>query len=133
MPLKKLSILYVEDNLETQRLIKQILELSANEVFVASDGEEGLALYQEKKPDIVLSDICMPKMDGLEMSREIKKIDSEQTIALFTAFNDADYLKQASELKIGTYMLKPFDRKQFFNSLNYLAMVIETKKESKNL
>jgi YesN/AraC family two-component response regulator len=125
--LEDLTVLYVEDDTETQSLIKRMLELSAREVFVASDGKEGLSMYKEKNPDIVMTDICMPNMDGLEMSEKIKEIDSEQLIAIFTAFNDAEYLKKASELDIGTYILKPFDRKQFFNSLDYLAMVIKSR------
>jgi len=126
MLLENLTILYVEDDVDTQRLIKRVLESSAKEVYVASDGEEGLALFKEKKPDIVLTDICMPKMDGLEMSKEIKEITQTQPIAIFTAFNEPEYLKKAAELDIGTYILKPFDRKQFFSSLEYLAMVVES-------
>jgi len=126
MLLENLTILYVEDDVDTQRLIKRVLDSSAKEVYVASDGEEGLSLFKEKNPDIVLTDICMPKMDGLEMSKEIKKISSTQPIAIFTAFNEPEYLQKAAELDIGTYILKPFDRKQFFNSLDYLAMVVES-------
>jgi len=126
MLLENLTILYVEDEQDTQRLIKRILSSLAKEVYVASDGEEGLAIFKEKQPNIVLTDICMPKMDGLEMSKEIKKIAPNQPIGIFTAFDDPEYLKKASELDIGTYILKPFDRKQFFNSLEYLGMVAES-------
>jgi len=127
MSLEDLTVLYVEDNIDTQILIKKMLELSTKEVFVASDGVEGLEVYKKTKPDIVLTDICMPKMDGLEMSKEIREIDPNQPIGIFTAFNDNDYLKRASELDIGTYILKPFNRKQFFSSLNYLAMMAKSK------
>jgi YesN/AraC family two-component response regulator len=126
MLLENLTILYVEDDQDTQRLIKRILDSSAKEVYVASDGEEGLALYKERRPDIVLTDICMPKMDGLEMSEKIKEVCSTQPIGIFTAFDDPEYLKKASELDIGTYIIKPFDRKQFFNSLEYLVMITES-------
>ncbi len=126
MLLENLTILYVEDDLDTQRLIKRILSSSAKEVFIAGDGEEGLALYKEKQPDIVLTDICMPKMDGLEMCKGIKEITPNQPIGIFTAFNEPDYLQKAAALDIGTYILKPFDRKQFFNSLEYLRMVVES-------
>jgi len=125
MLLENLTILYVEDDLDTQRLIKRVLSSSAKEVYVASDGEEGLALYKERQPDIVLTDISMPQMDGLEMAKKIKEIVPTQAIGIFTAFDEPEYLKQAAELDIGTYLLKPFDRKQFFNSLEYLGMVIE--------
>jgi len=123
MLLQDLTILYVEDDIDTQKLIKRILDSSAKEVYVASDGVEGLEMYKEKQPDIVLTDICMPHMNGLDMSKEIKEINPKQPIAIFTAFDNPEYLKQASELEIGTYILKPFDSEQFFNSLNYLAMV----------
>jgi len=130
MLLENLTILYVEDDQDTQRLIEKILNASAKEVYVASDGEEGLRLFKERQPDIVLTDICMPKMDGLEMSQEIKKITSNQPIGIFTAFDDPEYLKKASELNIGTYILKPFNRKQFFSSLEYLSMVAESQQNS---
>ncbi len=125
MLLENLTILYVEDDQDTQRLIEELLNSSAKEVYIANNGEEGLTLFKERQPDIVLTDICMPKMDGLEMSKEIKKIVPNQPIGIFTAFDAPEYLKKASELDIGTYILKPFDRKQFFNSLEYLAMVVE--------
>ena len=126
MLLEKFTILYVEDDIDTQRLIKKVLSSSAKEVFVASDGEEGLSLYKERQPDIVLTDISMPNMDGLEMAKKIKEIVPNQTIGIFTAFDEPEYLKKAAELDIGTYLLKPFDRKQFFNSLEYLGMVVES-------
>lgn len=133
MQFEKLTILYVEDDIDTQELIASILQDMFKEVFVASDGEEGLALYQTSKPDIILSDIHMPKMDGLSMSAAIKEINPKQLIALFTAFNDPKYLNKAAELGIDTYMMKPLDRKQFFNSLNFLALTLDTNKREQDV
>ncbi|SFV51486.1 diguanylate cyclase/phosphodiesterase (GGDEF & EAL domains) with PAS/PAC sensor(s) [hydrothermal vent metagenome] len=126
MELDNFTILYVEDDIDTQELIRDILECHFKEVFVASDGEEGLKYYQEKSPDIVLSDISMPIMDGLEMSEAIKELNPKQLIALFTAFNEPEYLKKAAELGIDTYIMKPLDERQFFNSLKFLAMSLNT-------
>jgi YesN/AraC family two-component response regulator len=120
------TILYVEDEIETQELMKTILESYFKKVLVASNGEEGLAIYKEESPDIVLSDISMPIMDGLTMAEEIKKIKQTQVLALFTAFNDPKYLAKAAQLKIDTYLMKPLDRKQFFNSLSFLVLTLET-------
>ena len=128
MEFKNFTILYVEDDMDTQELIESILQDSFKEVFIASDGEEGLALYKEETPDIVLSDIHMPKMDGLTMSAAIKEKNPEQLIALFTAFNDPEYLNKAAELGIDTYIMKPLDKKQFFNSLSFLALTLDTNK-----
>ncbi len=109
-----------------QELIKDILECHFKEVYVAGDGEEGLERYREKNPDIVLSDISMPIMDGLEMSEAIKEINPKQLIALFTAFNEPEYLQRAAELGIDTYIMKPLDERQFFNSLKFLAITLDT-------
>jgi len=126
MELNNFTILYVEDDIDTQELIVDILQCYFKEVFVASDGQEGLKLYKNKNPDIVLSDISMPIMDGLEMSGAIKELNPQQLIALFTAFNEPEYLKRAAELGIDTYIMKPLDEKQFFNSLKFLAISLET-------
>lgn len=128
MKLQNFTILYVEDDLTTQEIIKDILASSSKEVFIANDGEEGLKLYKEKNPDIVLSDIAMPNMDGLEMSEAIKKMNPNQPIALFTAFSESAFLKKAAELGVATYILKPLDEEQFFNSLNYMALELELDK-----
>ena len=129
MRLNNFTILYVEDEETTQELIADILKISCKELFIASDGKEGLTLYKNKKPDIVLSDIAMPNMDGLEMSKAIKQINPEQPIALFTAFSQSSYLKQAAEIGVATYILKPLDEEQFFNSLNYMALDLELSRE----
>ena len=92
---------------------------------MASDGKEGLELYQDKQPDIVISDITMPNMCGLEMSQEIKKINPNQIISLFTARDDSSYKDRASQIGIDTFLQKPLDEEQFFNSLHYLAMSVE--------
>jgi len=126
MKLDEFTILYVEDDIDTQELMSNILKMTFKEVFIAGNGKEGLKLYKEKRPDIVLSDISMPIMDGLEMSELIKKINPDQLIALFTAFSDPEYQKKAAELEIDTYIMKPLDEKQFFNSLNYLGMILHT-------
>ena len=128
MQFKNFTILYVEDDMDTQELIENILQDYFKEVFVASDGKEGLELYQIQTPDIVLSDIHMPKMDGLSMSDAIKKINPNQLIALFTAFNDPAYMDRAAKLGIDTYIMKPLDKKQFFNSLSFLALTLDTNK-----
>jgi len=126
MYLNEVTILYVEDELETQEVIKEILEDTCKEVFVASDGVEGLEVYKEKKPDIVLSDIVMPNMNGIEMCEKIKELNPNQLISLFTAYNEPEFKKQASDLKIDRYIMKPFDDKQFFSALNYMSMAFHT-------
>ncbi|HHH19094.1 MAG TPA: response regulator [Campylobacterales bacterium] len=126
MYLEDTTVLYVEDNLATQRLIKRILTKHCKEVFVANDGAEGLTLYQEKSPNIVISDIVMPNLNGIEMSEKIRQINPKQLISLFTAYNEPEFKAKASEMNIDAYIMKPLDEKQFFTSLNYLAMAFHT-------
>lgn len=122
---KNLTILYVEDDTDTRNIVTRILQKSYVEVLVAEDGAKGLETYLGTKPDIVLSDISMPNMDGLEMCARIKELNPNQVIGLFTAFNEPDYQKRSSELGIDTYILKPLDEKRFFNALHYLDMLVD--------
>jgi len=126
MYLDDTTILYIEDDLATQKLIEKILKRHCKEVYVANDGAEGLELYQKLHPDIVLSDIVMPHMNGIEMSEKIRTLNPKQIISLFTAYNEPEFKAKASQLQIDAYILKPFDEKQFFDSLNYLAMAFHT-------
>ncbi len=131
MYLSDTTIMYVEDDLATQKLIQKILARHCKEVFVANDGVEGLTLYQKIRPDIVLSDIIMPNMNGIEMSEKIKAFNPKQIISLFTAYNEPEFKEKALELNIDAYIMKPLDEKQFFTSLNYLAMAFHTEIEIK--
>jgi len=131
MYLNNTTIMYVEDDLATQKLIKKILTKHCKEVFVANDGVEGLALYKKIHPNIVISDIVMPNMNGIEMSEKIREVNPKQIISLFTAYNEPEFKKKASELQIDAYIMKPFDEKQFFTSLHYLAMAFHTDIEIK--
>ena len=131
MFLNDTTVMYVEDDLATQKLIKKILNRHCKEVFVANDGAEGLALYKKIHPNIVISDIVMPNMNGMEMSEKIRELNPKQIISLFTAYNEPEFKKKASELQIDAYIMKPLDEKQFFSSLNYLAMAFHTDIEIK--
>ena len=114
----KFSILYIEDDRLTQRIIVNVLGKRFSEIFIASDGIEGIKLYHEKSPDIVLSDISMPNLNGIEMIREIKRHNSKQKVALFTGYNDLEYLNKAIDIGVDKYILKPLNTKQMFNALD---------------
>lgn len=106
-----LTLLYVEDNQDAREATLLILEDIFKEVIVAVDGEDGLKLFQENqnKIDLVLTDISMPNMDGLEMSSEIKKIDYDIPIIVLTALTDIATLKEAIDIGIDSFINKPLD------------------------
>lgn len=105
--LKSLRILYVEDDAETREELELVLSTQVKELYVASSGRTGLKLYQEHRPDVVITDIRMPRMSGLTMATEIKLITPEQNIIIISAYNDVDYVFHAMELGIQHYLTKP--------------------------
>ena len=107
MLLENFTLLYVEDDPTTQELMIEILEPNVKTLYIAHDGKHGLELYKEKQPDIVLTDINMPNMDGLQMSEKIKEINPHQAIAMATAFSELNYLKTAVNIGIDKYIMKP--------------------------
>lgn len=105
--LKNYTILYVEDEIESVELIQTLLKTKIKTIFVAYDGLEGLELYKEHLPDIVISDIQMPNMNGIEMAKEIKKLNPKQNIIFITAFNENNLLLEAINVGIDKYIIKP--------------------------
>ncbi len=129
--LSQLSVLYVEDDKAIQEEIVEVLELSCKELLVANDGQEGLQLFTKHRPDIVLSDIRMPKMSGLEMSEAITAIDPQTPIIINSAFNDSSYLLDAIRLGISHYLIKPFRFEELLTALEKAAVTVVQAKELK--
>lgn len=100
-------ILYIEDEKAVQEELSEVLENYCYELLVADDGFQGLKLYKDHSPDIVLTDIRMPRMDGIEMSKKIREIREDAPIIFTTAFSDVEYFQEAIELQVDGYILKP--------------------------
>lgn len=119
-PMEELSlvkVLYVEDDDDIREEIVDFLELEVGELIVAKDGEEGLSKFKEHSPDVVITDIQMPIMDGLKMAEEIKKINPLTPIIVTTAFNENEYLLKSINLGLDKYVLKPIDLTLLMNSI----------------
>lgn len=104
-----ISLLYVEDERTTREQISRILQRTVTELHVAENGQQGLALYREKRPDIILTDVMMPGMSGLEMAREIRRLERDSQIIMLTAYSDTEYLLDCINLGINHYVQKPVD------------------------
>jgi len=128
--LKNLTCLYLEDDEQVKESFLIIIKKIFKEVYIANNGAEGLELYKKHTPDIILSDIKMPEVDGLEFTKNIKKINKNAYIILITAFTDMEYLKKVIDLGVEGYITKPVDKKKLYKKLNFLANVIKHKKES---
>jgi sigma-B regulation protein RsbU (phosphoserine phosphatase) len=111
------SVLYVEDEPLTREVFVRILERKVTTLYQAENGEEGLGLFREHKPEIVVSDVRMPALDGIEMSRRIKAMEGGTKIILTTAHSDAAVLLDSIEVGIDKYILKPVDVGVLFTAL----------------
>ena len=102
-------ILIVEDEKRVADLLKIGLEENGYQVLVAYDGAMGLRLFQSNTFQLVISDIILPKMDGFELCREIRKIDDRVPILMLTALGTADDKLEGFDVGADDYMVKPFD------------------------
>ncbi|MDR1451097.1 MAG: EAL domain-containing protein [Helicobacteraceae bacterium] len=127
--LSELKILFVEDDHGVLDAIAKILGRYVGELYVATNGKEGLHIYSLYKPDIVVTDIKMPVMDGLKMAREIRKLNPDAPIVIVSAFNEAEYVTDAIELGVFHYLFKPLELEQLLNVLDKCAQHLFLKRE----
>ena len=127
----RLSLLYVEDDLDTRELISRSLaeEYPNIELHVAAGGAEGFELFREHRPELVITDIRMPGMDGLRMAGEIKAIDREVDVIALTAYSETDFLLSAVELGFSHYVLKPIDFDRLFGAIEKSLQVLALKRQ----
>jgi DNA-binding response OmpR family regulator len=105
--LKNLNILYAEDEDFIRENVVEALEFMSINVKAVSNGKDAYDEYLKCKPDIVIADIEMPLLNGLELAQKIRKIDNETQIVITTAYKNTDYLLKAVELNLVKYLLKP--------------------------
>ncbi len=119
-------VLYVEDDDEIRNEIYKLMSHFFAKVYVARNGEEGLDLFLNNQDEInlILSDINMPEMNGLEMVKRIREFNKKVYIFFITAYSDSEYLTEAIKLKIQDYIVKPVDVRKLLLSINELALII---------
>ena len=115
--LKNLKIVYAEDETLSRENLKELLEMSCDNVFVAQDGKEAWELYQKVTPDILISDIEMPYLNGLQLSEKIREKDKKIQIIITTAYTDTEYFLKAIELNLVKYLVKPITYPDLNDSL----------------
>lgn len=125
---RDLSLLYVEDDENVRDGVECFLKKRFEQVWLAKNGSEGFELYQHTAPDIVITDIRMPVMDGIAMARNILADDHDARIIITTAYNDADYLLESLNLGISQYVLKPIEHAKLHQAIMSCADTIRSKK-----
>jgi len=125
-----LSILYVEDELITRMTIHKILATRYAKIYLAQDGREGLAIFEQFHPDIIITDTRMPVMDGLKMSRAIRAADAQVPIIFTTANEDSEFVEETRKLGITRNIIKPILLKDLLATVEDVAGKILSRKTS---
>ncbi len=106
---KEMNLLYIEDNQETREATLMLFKNLFDNIIVAVDGEDGLDKFKNNKIDLVITDISMPKMNGLIMSKVMKQIDTNIPIIVLTAITNSTTIKESQNIKINSYLNKPLE------------------------
>jgi len=112
-----LKLLYVEDDTNARESTYQLLTNYFHEVVTAVDGKDGLEKFNKQKFDLILSDINMPRLSGIEMLKVIREKNSNIPVLLLSAYDDSDYFLHAIELDVDGYILKPLMMNQLSKTL----------------
>lgn len=131
--LKKLNLLYVEDDDNTREELEYFLKNKVSELYVARNGLEGFELFEKHQPDLIITDIQMPIMTGTKMIKLIKQINPTIPIIIITAFNDADYLFEAIKLNVTSYLTKPLNLFSLSEELSNISKNINLENENKQM
>jgi DNA-binding response OmpR family regulator len=110
-------VLVVDDEPDAVELLREFLAAKGYEVLTASEGEEALGKVKEERPHLILLDVRMPKMNGLEVLKRVREIDHEVGVIMVTAVNEEETGRQALQLGAFDYITKPLDFKYLERSL----------------
>lgn len=122
--LKDLSILYVEDETLIRQNAVEYLSRYCHKVYEAKDGIEGLEMFNSFKPDIIISDINMPRLDGLAFATKVRELDKNTPIIIATAHTQTEYLLKAVELQLIKYLVKPITSEKLNIALNMACDIL---------
>jgi DNA-binding response OmpR family regulator len=127
---KKFTVLYAEDDKMTANIISEILKGLFKKVTTVSNGQDALDEYEKKEYDLVLLDIEMPKINGIDAAKRIKFANGKQSILFLSAYDEVKYIRGAIDIGANDYILKPLDEQDFFSKI---YNVIQEKLEQKEL
>ncbi len=127
---KNISVLYVEDEDMLRESITRYLHKFFIDIDTALNGMEGIELYKKNSYDLVITDIKMPKLDGIEMSKEIKTINENQNILIISAHSEIFNFSESIRIGIDGYVLKPIDFEQLNSALYKIVYKIKQFKEN---
>jgi PAS domain S-box-containing protein len=125
------TLLYVEDEESTLEYLSLMLRDRFNNLICARDGLEGLQLFQQYSPDIVITDIIMPNMDGISMSRKIRELSADVQLIALTALSDSENLLEAIDAGINKFIVKPVILKNLNAVIEGCVDIVKMKRDLK--
>ena len=126
---ESLNLLYVEDDVEARVAMFEILQRFFKEITIGIDGKDGLEKFKNNSFDLIITDINMPHMTGIEMLREIRAFDMSIPVIVLSAHNESEFFLQTLKLGVDDYVLKPLEYDQFLGSLQKVVEKIDLKKQ----
>lgn len=129
---KKLTLLFVEDDSASREALSQVFALFFQDTQTASDGQEGWERYQNHQFDLVITDIDMPRMNGMQLAEKIKSDNSLQKIILFSAYDTSEYLVKAIRMGIDGFIMKPVELEQLLDILQKVTLSLHSELLIKN-
>lgn len=115
--LKDFTVLCAEDESNILNVITEMISPHVKQLIKARNGEEAYNLYKRYNPDIIITDINMPKISGLELVKMIRENDYETKVIVLTAYSDVNTLLEATELRLTKYLVKPISIKELYAAL----------------
>lgn len=128
--LRNSSILLVEDEEHLRASFAKVLLLYVDKVYTAGDGEEALLIYHNQHPDIIITDIKMPKLNGLELIKKIRKENHHIPIIVTSAYTDQDFLLESIKLSLVEYIVKPIKESDLTRLLETSATILLEKSKT---
>ena len=129
---KNMNLLYVEDNAENRESTSNVLSIIFDNVIIAVDGQDGLNKFKENNIDLIITDINMPNLNGIEMIKEIKKIDRNCDFIFLSANDDRKILLECIPLQANGFLVKPLDFEELISLIEEIIEKIQLLHESKN-
>lgn len=126
-----ISVLFVEDEELLRAIYERILDKVVSRLYLASNGKEGLEAFHRYKPDLIITDIMMPVMDGLEMVEKIRKVDDDVRLVILSAYGEAEYFLDAIKIGVNSFLLKPVETKKLTSLVEELSSGILLSREVK--
>jgi response regulator RpfG family c-di-GMP phosphodiesterase len=129
--LKNIKVLYVEDEIITRDQVQRFLKRRVGKVVVAENGQDGIEKYMEYQPDVIITDLIMPDMSGIEMMKILRAKGVRCPFIITSALSDTQTILETVDLKIEKYLIKPIDVELLMKNLTQIAN--ETIEHKENL